>query len=95
MKIAIPGIRPAVITPELVEPLDESRRFRHLFRNMYKSGLRKDRVAEVSEIATIIVKEFDACHEAFAGWIDALLAAEKAESQAGLSAADQSSRSER
>ncbi len=79
MKIAIPGIRPAVITPDLVEPLDELRRFRHLFRNMYKSRLREDRVTEVSEIAATIVKEFDTCHEAFVGWIDALLAAEEAE----------------
>lgn len=79
MKIAIPGIRPAVITPDLVEPLDELRRFRHLFRNMYKSRLRKDRVTEVSEISATIVKEFDTCHEAFVGWIDALLAAEEAE----------------
>ena len=79
MKIAIPSIRPALITPDLVEPLDELRRFRHLFRNMYKSRLRKDRVNEVSEIAPQVVQDFQACHKTFADWIDALLAAEHRE----------------
>ncbi|TVR94506.1 MAG: hypothetical protein EA428_00315 [Spirochaetaceae bacterium] len=79
MKIAIPGIRPALITPDLVEPLDELRRFRHLFRNMYKSRLRKDRVNEVSEIASQVVQEFEQCHKTFADWIDTLLAAEDTE----------------
>lgn len=79
MKIAIPGIRPALITPELIEPLDELRRFRHLFRNTYKSRLRKARVCEVSEIAVKTADDFEACHKAFANWIDALITTENSE----------------
>ena len=78
MKIAIPGIRPELITADLVEPLDELRRFRHLFRNMYKSRLRKNRVNEVSDIAVEVVKDFEACHTAFTAWIDTLIAVEEA-----------------
>ncbi len=79
MKIAIPGIRPAVISAELAEPLDELRRFRHLFRNLYKSRLKKHRVAEISEIATMLSSHFGACHNSFVAWIDALLAAEESD----------------
>lgn len=78
MKIAIPGIRPALITPELVEPLDELRRFRQLFRKSYKSRLRKNRVNEVSDIAVEVVNDFASCHTAFVSWIDTLIAAEEA-----------------
>ena len=51
MRIDVPGIRPALISPQIAEDLDELRRFRHRFRNIYKSQLRADRVLEVSEIA--------------------------------------------
>jgi len=51
MRIEIRGIRPVLISSELAEELDELRRFRHRFRNIYKSRLRADRVGEVLEIA--------------------------------------------
>ena len=35
MTLKIPGLRPAVISKELKEALDEYLRFRHVFRNVY------------------------------------------------------------
>jgi hypothetical protein len=39
------GVRPAVISPEHVDSLDEYRRFRHLVRNVYTTHLQPDRIA--------------------------------------------------
>ncbi len=72
----LPGLRPAVITAELQEPLDELRRFRHLFRNLYKSELKPARVKEVSALADSVVGRFTPCHRNFVSWIDELIAAE-------------------
>ncbi|HVJ49983.1 hypothetical protein [Desulfitobacterium sp.] len=40
MSYEIPNIRPAIISLELAEELDEYRRFRHMFRHAYGSELR-------------------------------------------------------
>lgn len=40
MAIELEGLRPAVISRELMEELDEYRRFRHLFRHAYAGELR-------------------------------------------------------
>lgn len=40
MTLEIPGLRPRVISPELMDELDEYRRFRHLFRHAYAGELR-------------------------------------------------------
>ncbi len=76
MRIEVPGIRPALIPPELAEDLDELRRFRHRFRNIYKSQLRVDRVLEVSEIAVSVSRDFGGFHREFISWIRELLAAQ-------------------
>ena len=76
MRIEVPGIRPALIPPELAEDLDELRRFRHRFRNIYKSQLPADRVLEVSEIAVSISHDFGGFHREFINRIRKLLAAE-------------------
>ena len=44
MALDVPGVRPAVISPELYESLDELRRFRHLFRNAYVLNFDPDRL---------------------------------------------------
>ena len=77
MKIDIPGIRPAVIDQELEETLDELRRFRHLFRNLYKSRLKPHRVREVSEMVESIAERFIPYHQRFVTWIDELLRLEE------------------
>ena len=76
MRIDVPGIRPALISPQIAEDLDELRRFRHRFRNIYKSQLRADRVLEVSEIAVSVSQDFGEFHTRFIDWIRELLAAE-------------------
>lgn len=77
MKIEIPGIRPAVISHDMVEPLDELRRFRHLFRNPYKSTLKPQRVAEMSDTVGPLIDAFAQCHTEFIRWIDELIQAEE------------------
>ena len=73
MKIDVPGIRPAVISRELEDPLDELRRFRHLYRNLYESKLKPRRVSEVSESVVPLMRAFRPCHERFTAWIDELI----------------------
>ena len=41
MTLELPKLRPRVISPELMEELDEYRRFRHLFRHVYAGELRR------------------------------------------------------
>jgi hypothetical protein len=47
MSIELDGIRPAVISKELREQLDEYLRFRHVFRNVYGFNLDKARLTEL------------------------------------------------
>ena len=77
MGIEIPGLRPAVISADLQEPLDELRRFRYLFRNLYKSELKPARVHEVSAFADSVEERFAPCHRAFVSWLDELIATEE------------------
>jgi hypothetical protein len=46
MKIELPGLRPAVVAPELLRELEELRRFRHFFRNAYVLELDPDKTRE-------------------------------------------------
>jgi hypothetical protein len=56
--------------------LDELRRFRHRFRNMYKSHLRSDRVLEVSDIAIAVSDQFSEDHTRFLEWVQSIIDAE-------------------
>ncbi len=47
MTIALPGIRPAVVSEDLKGRLSEFLRFRHLFRNIYGHELRWSRISEL------------------------------------------------
>ncbi|ACX51670.1 hypothetical protein Adeg_0521 [Ammonifex degensii KC4] len=47
----IPGVRPPVITQGLAAELDELRRFRRLFRNIYGHHLQEERVEELARKA--------------------------------------------
>ncbi|MFW6252342.1 MAG: hypothetical protein ACOC4F_00300 [bacterium] len=77
MRIEVPGIRPALISPEIAEELDELRRFRHRFRNIYKSQLRSVRVREVSDIAVSAAGQFGEFHARFMRWLETLIDAEE------------------
>jgi hypothetical protein len=73
MRIEVPGIRPAVVSTGIAENLDELRRFRHRFRNIYKSHLRSDRVLEVSDIAIAVSDQFSKDHTRFLEWVQSII----------------------
>lgn len=51
MRIEVPGLRPAVIPPEVLRDMHELRRFRHFFRNAYVLDLDPAKIADrVSEL---------------------------------------------
>ncbi len=49
MSLNLPGLRPPVIGPAVVQTLDEYRRFRHVVRNVYAESLDPLRVGELAE----------------------------------------------
>ena len=51
MAMDIPGLRPRFVPQEILDPLDELRRFRHVFRSAYMIQLDLKRVALVLEKA--------------------------------------------
>ena len=57
MTFALNGIRPAVITLELSEKLDEYRSFRHLVRNVYAHQFKPERIRHLIENISIVFKE--------------------------------------
>lgn len=69
MTLTIEGIRPAVIDLELARRIDELRRFRHLFRNLYKAPLIPAKVRFANEAARGIDKPLGEAHERFDGFL--------------------------
>ncbi|RDV81207.1 antitoxin [Ammonifex thiophilus] len=67
----IPGIRPPVISQELAVELDELRRFRHLFRNIYGHSLQEERV---KELALKAVSLFERIKEELSTFFERMLA---------------------
>jgi len=49
MAAEVPSVRPAVISQELRDRLDEYRAFRHIVRNVYAHNFRADRIKELME----------------------------------------------
>lgn len=75
MALEIPGVRPAIITNrEMLERLDELRRFRHVFRNLYKTKLHPGKVKIVFDSAQNLSEDFIHSHEAFIQWVKSLAA---------------------
>jgi len=57
MAIEVPGIRPAVISSDLKEKLEEYRGFRHVVRNVYTYRLKPEKIEGlVSMLNTVIAK---------------------------------------
>jgi len=69
MAIDIPGVRPAVISPELESDLSEFLRFRPVFRNVYGFVLRADRLEALERKLPVVLSRL--VHEvaAFASWL--------------------------
>ncbi|NSW84583.1 MAG: hypothetical protein HPY90_15390 [Syntrophothermus sp.] len=49
MALDVPGVRPPLLTRELVQELDEYLRFRHVFRNVYGHHLEWERIAPLMQ----------------------------------------------
>lgn len=65
MTLRIEGMRPSLFGLDFLPRLDELRRFRHAFRNLYKTPLIPKKVADANEYATGIAIDFRPYHEAF------------------------------
>jgi len=59
MATAIPGIRPAILSKELSEELDEYRRFRHMFRHAYGAELRWGKMKLMAQEISSIMEELN------------------------------------
>jgi len=73
MTLDIPGVRPALISDKgLAERIDELRRFRHVFRNLYKTRLTGPKLRIVNEAAKGCYEDFLPLHETFIRWLGEL-----------------------
>lgn len=73
MTLDVPNVRPAVISPELYESLDELRRFRHLFRNAYVLHFDADRLTIVLKHAQAVETLLQRDIDKFIRFLDLLL----------------------
>jgi len=62
MTLELKGVRPSVISRELLERLDEYRSFRHLVRNVYAHQFKPDRMKTLVENIDGV---FQVCEEQF------------------------------
>lgn len=65
MALEIPQVRPAVISPELRQELDEFRRFHHFFRHAYVASFDRHRVLGLAERVTSVAHAVSAALETF------------------------------
>lgn len=73
MTLEIPAVRPSLVTDRgTAERIDELRRFRHLFRNLYKTRLNAAKLRIVDDAARGIYEEFLPMHQAFVQWLRTL-----------------------
>jgi hypothetical protein len=70
MTLDKPGIRPALLSVELAERLDELLRFRHLFRNMYVLNLDGARIVAVLERALSVRAPVRDALQRFSGFLE-------------------------
>ncbi len=70
MTVAVPGVRPRVISEELAAELDEYLSFRHVFRNIYGFELKGDRLARLSERLEGVARRFEQEIETFLAALD-------------------------
>jgi hypothetical protein len=70
MTLTIEGVRPALFDTDFAARVEELMRFRHLFRNLYKTPLVPQKVLFANDYAATICDAFSAYHDRF----DAFLA---------------------
>ena len=69
MAIAIPDVRPAVISSELERDLGEFLRFRHVFRNVYGFVLQADRLGALQAKLPAVLARFLSETRVFLSWL--------------------------
>ena len=70
MKTEVPGIRPAVISAEMWDVLDDLRKFRHVVRNVYTHHLDPVRLGKLVKKSTESFEQLHAELSAFASFLD-------------------------
>lgn len=65
MMLELPGIRPAFLSHDLLEPLRELKGFRHVFRHAYDLSLSRERLEPLVHHAEHIAEEFPVRIESF------------------------------
>ncbi|MFW6292793.1 MAG: hypothetical protein ACOC7V_10760 [Spirochaetota bacterium] len=79
MQLSIAGVRPALWDRNLAGRIDELRRFRHVFRNMYANDLDPKRVAAVQDGVPATLTLFCAAHDRFTADLAAMIRAREDE----------------
>lgn len=72
MALDLPGIRPAVVSRQSAEQLDELRRFRHRVRNIYATKLAPQRMQAVVETLPDLWADVRRQLDTFAAYLDTL-----------------------
>mgnify|MGYP006270162597 FL=1 len=72
MTLEIQGVRPALLTREDRVVIEELMRFRHLFRNLYKTPLIAEKLLYANRQAAGVDDLMEARHTAFGQFLDAL-----------------------
>ena len=70
MKTEVPGVRPAVISTEMGEILEELRKFRHVVRNVYTHHLDPARLKKLVEGSSKSFAQLNAEISAFAAFLE-------------------------
>jgi len=70
MTLDIPGLRPSLFDRAFAARIDELRRFRHTFRNLYLSELNPDLVRKLSDAIPLLVSDFNFFHKRYLAALD-------------------------
>jgi uncharacterized tellurite resistance protein B-like protein len=70
MTVAVPGLRPQVVSSDTATGLDEYRRFRHVVRNVYAFNLDPERVAQLAADLRPAVARASGELQAFAAFLE-------------------------
>lgn len=69
MTIEVPGIRPAVISSEVKDQLEEYRGFRHIVRNVYAYHFNPEKIENLVAGLTLLFSKFGAELKSFADFL--------------------------
>ena len=73
MTLNIEGMRPALLDRPISLRIEELLKFRHVFRNIYKSPLVPAKVEFANQAAHDLAEDFTVCHERFLGFLQTLI----------------------